>query len=279
MISRTIQSDLTNEVVILLRTVWFLIVASLLFSSGSSQAGTIPFFDTANRPGNINVGTAIETSQNGYWKVTAGSYYAGTQRSESVYVYNDDSLIKLSYLTSGVTFTVEQITPTKIDSVLRPANMNPGTILLATSGDVWKIVTGSYYGGSAQQEQVVIYIAGGKTYMSFDTSGVVMEVLLLSSATGGGGDFNGDGSTDIAAFHLPSDQFFTDYAGNLGQYGWGGADCYPIIWDYNGDGKTEVSIYHIPTNQWFVKGITWVSSVGVAMNPFPSPETTTVMVS
>jgi hypothetical protein len=67
-------------------------------------------------------------------------------------------------------------------------------------------------------------------------------------------NFNGDGMTDVAAFHHPSDQFFTDYAGNLGQYGWGGPDCYPLIWDHNGDGITDVSIYHIPTNQWFVKG-------------------------
>ena len=68
-------------------------------------------------------------------------------------------------------------------------------------------------------------------------------------------DFDGDGATDVAAFHLPSDQFFTDYAGNLGQFGWGGSDSMPLIWDYDGDGKTDVSIYHIPTNQWFVQGV------------------------
>ena len=67
-------------------------------------------------------------------------------------------------------------------------------------------------------------------------------------------NFNGDGMTDIAAFHHDTDQFFTNDAGNLGQYGWGGPDCYPLIWDYSGDGITEVSIYHLPTNQWFVKG-------------------------
>jgi photosystem II stability/assembly factor-like uncharacterized protein len=68
-------------------------------------------------------------------------------------------------------------------------------------------------------------------------------------------DYNGDRVTDVSAFHLSSDQFFTDYAGNLGQFGWGGSDSMPLIWDYDGDGKTDVSIYHIPTNQWFVKGV------------------------
>jgi parallel beta-helix repeat protein len=68
-------------------------------------------------------------------------------------------------------------------------------------------------------------------------------------------DFDGDGATDVAAFHLPTNQFFTDYSGNLGQFGWGGSDSMPLIWDYDGDGKTDVSIYHIPTNQWFVNGV------------------------
>jgi hypothetical protein len=68
-------------------------------------------------------------------------------------------------------------------------------------------------------------------------------------------DFDGDRKTDVAGFHLPTDQFFTDYSGNLGQFGWGGSDSMPLVWDYDGDGKTDVSIYHIPTNQWFVKGV------------------------
>ena len=67
-------------------------------------------------------------------------------------------------------------------------------------------------------------------------------------------DFDGDRAPDVAAYHLPSNQFLTGYGGNLGQYGWGGADSYPLVWDYNGDGATDVSIYHIPTNQWLVSG-------------------------
>ena len=43
-------------------------------------------------------------------------------------------------------------------------------------------------------------------------------------------------------------------AGELGQYGWGGADSIPVPADYDGDGKVEIAVYHVPTNQWFVKG-------------------------
>ncbi len=68
-------------------------------------------------------------------------------------------------------------------------------------------------------------------------------------------DYDGDGATDVAAYHIPTNQFFTDYLGNLGQYGWGGSNSMPIIWDWDGDGISDVSVYHIPTNQWFVKGV------------------------
>ena len=89
-----------------------------------------------------------------------------------------------------------------------------------------------------------------------NTSEFSTPINVISNVPSGyWADFDGDGATDVAAFHLPSDQFFTDYAGNLGQFGWGGSDSMPLIWDYDGDGKTDVSIYHIPTNQWFVKGV------------------------
>ena len=81
-------------------------------------------------------------------------------------------------------------------------------------------------------------------------------------------DFDGDGKTDVSGFHLPSDQFFTDYAGNLGQFGWGESDSMPLVWDYDGDGKTDVSIYHIPTNQWFVKGVGNLGQYGWGEKPW-----------
>jgi hypothetical protein len=94
-------------------------------------------------------------------------------------------------------------------------------------------------------------------YVVSSWSGTLSVNISISSSVPSGywTDFDGDGATDVAAFHLPTDQFFTDYAGNLGQFGWGGSDSMPLIWDYDGDGKTDVSIYHIPTNQWFVKGV------------------------
>ncbi len=67
-------------------------------------------------------------------------------------------------------------------------------------------------------------------------------------------DYDGDKTTEVSAYHLPTNQFLIDYLGSLGTYGWGGSDSFPLVWDYNGDGKSEISIYHIPSNRWFVKG-------------------------
>jgi hypothetical protein len=145
----------------------------------TAGAPTIPFSDTANRPANIGPGTVIHTSNNGYWVVISGNYYAGSQRTESVYVYNNAGATTLSFLTSGVTFIVQPVTPIKVDQVNRPANMNPGTVLMATSGDIWTIVSGSYYSGVSVTEAVVIYSSGADAKMSFDTSGVVMTVSKL----------------------------------------------------------------------------------------------------
>jgi hypothetical protein len=85
----------------------------------------------------------------------------------------------------------------------------------------------------------------------FDRALSALEILALYNAAGAGMCRQNIG---IAAYHLPTNQFFSLGGGNLGQFGWGGADCLPLVWDYDGDGNPEISFYHIPTNQWFVRG-------------------------
>jgi len=87
---------------------------------------------------------------------------------------------------------------------------------------------------------------------SVETNETEIETLTSMKIKKWISDYVGSGNTDVSAFHLPSDQFFVDSTGNLGQYGW--SDSMPLAWDYNGDGITDVSVYHIPTNQWFAKG-------------------------
>jgi hypothetical protein len=51
-------------------------------------------------------------------------------------------------------------------------------------------------------------------------------------------DFNRDEATDAAAFHLPTNQFFVEDIGNLGQFGWGGSEFMPIT--------SQIAVYN-----WF----------------------------
>ncbi len=78
--------------------------------------------------------------------------------------------------------------------------------------------------------------------------------LSLMGIRKGIADYTGSGVNEVTAYHIPTNQFFAEPLGNLGRYGWEGANCLPVVWDYDGDGVMEISIYHIPSNQWFVKG-------------------------
>jgi hypothetical protein len=72
------------------------------------------------------------------------------------------------------------------------------------------------------------------------------------------GDYNGDGKTEIAIYHVPSNQWiWRDKNGTpnfLGQYGWGGLQSFPIPGDYDGDGAMEIAIYRPSENRWFIRG-------------------------
>jgi len=103
-----------------------------------------------------------------------------------------------------------------------------------------------------------IFQAANTYYFSVvDINGSQVTVTSYSGNTGVYTVFDSFTSVKatVSGFHLPSDQFFVEGIGNLGQFGWGGSDSMPLIWDYDGDPKTDVSIYHIPTNQWLVKGV------------------------
>ena len=60
--------------------------------------------------------------------------------------------------------------------------------------------------------------------------------------------------------------------GNLGQFGWDGADCIPVPGDYDGDGAVDIAINHVPTNQWFVRGVGNLGQYGWGgLDSFPIP--------
>lgn len=83
--------------------------------------------------------------------------------------------------------------------------------------------------------------------------------LRLNSQTNtrilGGGDYNGDGSDDIAVFR--SSDGLWSIKGVTRLY-FGGKGDIPVPGDYNGDGTTDIAVYQPGSGMWSVRGITRV---------------------
>jgi hypothetical protein len=140
------------------------------------STGTI---DTANRPKKIDPGAVILSESNGLWVVTAGSGSWDTQITESICIYSGDT--EIAFRKAGAIFTVVTMPDPSpvISSTVRPDSMTPGTIILLSNGDIWKVVSGTFVLLPGETEQVVVYSMGGSFWMSFQRSGAIMEVELM----------------------------------------------------------------------------------------------------
>jgi len=146
-----------------------------------------------------------------------------------------------------------------LETVSVPAGTFPA-IRLRAIAQTWGTIEGEYFylqetmtfwfvNRVGLVKQIVVSTDGIDT----DTQTLVLTQTNVPIPFRGFFDYDGNRIADVAAYHHPTNQFFTRSAGNLGQYGWGQDDSMPLVWDYNGDGRTELSFYHIPTNQWFAQ--------------------------
>ena len=67
-------------------------------------------------------------------------------------------------------------------------------------------------------------------------------------------DFDGDGETDIAAYHASTGVWYINPSSGVADYvvGWGGTGYTPVPGDYDGDGKTDIAAYHATTGVWYI---------------------------
>ncbi len=88
------------------------------------------------------------------------------------------------------------------------------------------------------------WVRVSNTFGSADSDAATLTVR------GGPGDFNGDGSGDIAVYRPSTGQWFIRNQAS-GQFGDPGD--IPVPGDYNGDRVEDIAVFRPSTGQWFVR--------------------------
>jgi hypothetical protein len=66
------------------------------------------------------------------------------------------------------------------------------------------------------------------------------------------GDFNGDGTTDVAVYRSSSGVWLVQ---GLLPVQWGIPGDLAMLGDFNGDGVTDIAVYRRSSGQWFVRNV------------------------
>ena len=82
---------------------------------------------------------------------------------------------------------------------------------------------------------------------------IINPQIYNPSPTGDSGDYDGDGTSDIAVFRTTSGLWAIR---GVSQFYYGSGSELPIPGDYNGDGRTEAAIYRGQSGLWAVRGLT-----------------------
>ena len=63
------------------------------------------------------------------------------------------------------------------------------------------------------------------------------------------GDYNGDGTTEVAVYRPSTGTWLAE----PGRRAWGDPGDIPVPGDYNGDGTTDIAVYRPSTGTWYVR--------------------------
>ena len=68
------------------------------------------------------------------------------------------------------------------------------------------------------------------------------------------GDYDGDGTTDLAVFWPRTGNWYikSSASGTISMKNWGNKQCKPVPGDYDGDGKCDIAVFHTPSGGWYI---------------------------
>lgn len=84
---------------------------------------------------------------------------------------------------------------------------------------------------------------------------IINPQIYDPSPSSDSGDYNGDGTSDIAVFRTTSGLWSIR---GVSQFYFGSGSDFPVPGDYNGDGRTEAGIFRGESGLWSVRGLTRV---------------------
>ena len=99
------------------------------------------------------------------------------------------------------------------------------------------------------------------------TTDRLTPVVTIAVIVHAPGDFNGDGTSDIAVFR-PSTG--TWYIKGQGSVAFGAVSDIPVPGDYNGDGKADIAVFRPSTGTWYLRGIATVAFGASGDIPVPA---------
>ena len=142
--------------------------------------GSVLFNDVATLPILLPIGVVIQTDSNGLWRITDEPTYSNYQQREPFYAYLDGGKTMFSLTTSGGGFHAEKMVPYSTEQIKPPLNIDPGVLLPASSGNIYKVLSGNFYLATSTLEDVYIYKYSGDLWASFKKTGIVVRIELLS---------------------------------------------------------------------------------------------------
>jgi hypothetical protein len=133
---------------------------------------------------------------------------------------------------------------------------------VSQAGSSWmNLVDGAPYGGVTTPTLSVTNASRALSGSQFrclasNGSGSVASNAATLTVTASPGDFDGDGSSDVAIYRPAAGMWYVlksaaNFAGGAG-YAWGADSDVPVPADYDGDGRTDVAVYRPSTAHWFI---------------------------
>jgi len=119
-------------------------------------------------------------------------------------------------------------------------------------GDEWDVAAGTYANICVDKkgDLHISYVNGGVRYQKWTMSGSVSAASLA-------GDYNGDGTDDLAVFN-PADNkwYIQDVATTtplVNGVSFGPAGAVPLTGDFNGDSNTDLAVFDAVSNIWHIQ--------------------------